>query len=203
MALLWILGLLLSGLIVAALGRLVIPGPNPMSIVMTTAVGIDGALLDGLVGADCLPCCHTPEWSPSWAATHPQNELFTSRVRSRLRCLPAQPRSSRERLPSRTSPTMATSGATRRTPRHQPTAGRRARDRHTRRACAWWRRWAGVCPLRKTSSATTTRSPGSSSAALHHGPPDSPPLSCPGHARRPHLSDIVNRAAPSTEPVPP
>ena len=71
MPLLWILGLLLSGLIVGALGRLVIPGPNPMSIVMTTAVGIDGALLDGLVVADCLPCCHKPEWSPSRGGDSP------------------------------------------------------------------------------------------------------------------------------------
>jgi len=49
--LLWILGLLLSGLIVGALGGLVIPGPNPMSIGMTMVVGIGGSLLGGLVGA--------------------------------------------------------------------------------------------------------------------------------------------------------
>jgi uncharacterized membrane protein YeaQ/YmgE (transglycosylase-associated protein family) len=49
--LLGILGLLLSGLIVGALGRLVIPGPNPMSIGMTIVVGIGGSLLGGLVGA--------------------------------------------------------------------------------------------------------------------------------------------------------
>jgi uncharacterized membrane protein YeaQ/YmgE (transglycosylase-associated protein family) len=49
--LLWILGLLLSGLIVGALGRLVIPGPNPMSIGMTMVVGIGGSILGGLVGA--------------------------------------------------------------------------------------------------------------------------------------------------------
>ena len=48
--LLWILGLLLSGLIVGALGRLVIPRPNPMSIGMTIVVGIGGSLLGGLVG---------------------------------------------------------------------------------------------------------------------------------------------------------
>jgi len=40
----------LSGLIIGALGRLVIPGPNPMSIPMTIAVGIGGSLLGGLVG---------------------------------------------------------------------------------------------------------------------------------------------------------
>jgi uncharacterized membrane protein YeaQ/YmgE (transglycosylase-associated protein family) len=48
--LLFIIGLLLSGLIVGALGRLVIPGPNPMTIAMTIAVGIGGSFLGGLVG---------------------------------------------------------------------------------------------------------------------------------------------------------
>ena len=42
--------LIVSGLIVGALGRLAIPGPNPMSIPMTIAVGVGGTLLGGLVG---------------------------------------------------------------------------------------------------------------------------------------------------------
>jgi uncharacterized membrane protein YeaQ/YmgE (transglycosylase-associated protein family) len=42
--------LLISGLIVGALGRLAIPGPNPMSIGMTILVGIGGSLIGGLVG---------------------------------------------------------------------------------------------------------------------------------------------------------
>lgn len=46
----YLIALVLSGLIVGALGRLVIPGPNPMSIPMTIAVGIGGSLLGGLVG---------------------------------------------------------------------------------------------------------------------------------------------------------
>ncbi len=45
---LFILGLILSGLVVGALGRLAIPGPNPMSIGMTILVGIGGSLLAGL-----------------------------------------------------------------------------------------------------------------------------------------------------------
>jgi uncharacterized membrane protein YeaQ/YmgE (transglycosylase-associated protein family) len=48
---LYILGLILSGLVVGALGRLAIPGPNPMSIGATILVGIGGSLLGGLVGA--------------------------------------------------------------------------------------------------------------------------------------------------------
>jgi uncharacterized membrane protein YeaQ/YmgE (transglycosylase-associated protein family) len=46
----FIIGLLLTGLIVGALGRLVIPGPNPMSIGMTILVGVGGSFLGGLVG---------------------------------------------------------------------------------------------------------------------------------------------------------
>ena len=46
----YIILLLVSGLIVGALGRLAIPGPNPMSIPMTILVGVGGTLLGGLVG---------------------------------------------------------------------------------------------------------------------------------------------------------
>ena len=44
-----ILSLILTGLIIGALGRLAIPGPNPMGILMTIAVGIGGALAGGLI----------------------------------------------------------------------------------------------------------------------------------------------------------
>ncbi len=44
-----IISLIISGLIVGALGRLAIPGPNPMSIGMTILVGLGGSLLGGLV----------------------------------------------------------------------------------------------------------------------------------------------------------
>ena len=47
---LFILGLILSGLIIGALGRLAVPGPNPMSIGMTILVGIGGSLIGGLIG---------------------------------------------------------------------------------------------------------------------------------------------------------
>jgi uncharacterized membrane protein YeaQ/YmgE (transglycosylase-associated protein family) len=45
-----IISLLLGGLIVGALGRLMIPGPNPMSIGMTILVGLGGSLIAGFVG---------------------------------------------------------------------------------------------------------------------------------------------------------
>lgn len=37
------------GIIVGALGRLAIPGPNPMSIGMTILVGIGGAVVGGII----------------------------------------------------------------------------------------------------------------------------------------------------------
>ena len=46
----FILALVLTGLVVGALGRFAIPGPNPMSIGMTILVGIGGAFLGGIVG---------------------------------------------------------------------------------------------------------------------------------------------------------
>lgn len=46
----YILSWILTGLIVGALGRLAIPGPNPMSIPMTILIGIGGSIVGGLVG---------------------------------------------------------------------------------------------------------------------------------------------------------
>ncbi len=45
----FIISLAIVGAIFGALGRLAIPGPNPMSIGMTILVGIGGAFLGGLV----------------------------------------------------------------------------------------------------------------------------------------------------------
>jgi uncharacterized membrane protein YeaQ/YmgE (transglycosylase-associated protein family) len=45
----YVLLLLLSGLVVGSLGRLVIPGPDPMSIPQTIVVGVAGSFLAGLV----------------------------------------------------------------------------------------------------------------------------------------------------------
>jgi len=46
----WIISVILSGLIVGALGRLAVPGPNPMSIGMTILVGIGGSIVGGIIG---------------------------------------------------------------------------------------------------------------------------------------------------------
>lgn len=45
-----IIGLIIGGLIIGALGRLAVPGPNPMSLAMTALVGIGGSLIGGLIG---------------------------------------------------------------------------------------------------------------------------------------------------------
>jgi uncharacterized membrane protein YeaQ/YmgE (transglycosylase-associated protein family) len=44
-----ILGYILTGLIVGALARLVVPGRNPIGIGMTILLGIVGAILGGVV----------------------------------------------------------------------------------------------------------------------------------------------------------
>jgi uncharacterized membrane protein YeaQ/YmgE (transglycosylase-associated protein family) len=46
----FILLLVLTGLVVGALGRLAIPGPDPMGIGQTILVGIGGSLIAGLIG---------------------------------------------------------------------------------------------------------------------------------------------------------
>jgi uncharacterized membrane protein YeaQ/YmgE (transglycosylase-associated protein family) len=46
----FILLLIITGLIVGALGRLALPGPDPMSIGQTILVGIGGSLVAGIVG---------------------------------------------------------------------------------------------------------------------------------------------------------
>ncbi|MEA2157183.1 MAG: hypothetical protein QOE11_3323 [Solirubrobacteraceae bacterium] len=52
--LLFIVILLLVGLAVGALGRLAIPGPDPMSIPMTIAVGVGGSFIGGLISSALL-----------------------------------------------------------------------------------------------------------------------------------------------------
>jgi uncharacterized membrane protein YeaQ/YmgE (transglycosylase-associated protein family) len=48
-AIAYVIALVFNGLIVGALGRLVIPGPDPMSILQTILVGIAASLAGGLV----------------------------------------------------------------------------------------------------------------------------------------------------------
>ena len=45
----YLFALIVSGLVIGALGRLAVPGRNPMGIGMTILLGIGGSLLGGLV----------------------------------------------------------------------------------------------------------------------------------------------------------
>jgi uncharacterized membrane protein YeaQ/YmgE (transglycosylase-associated protein family) len=47
----FLLVLALSGLIIGALARLALPGPDPMGILATIGVGVAGSFLAGLVSA--------------------------------------------------------------------------------------------------------------------------------------------------------
>jgi uncharacterized membrane protein YeaQ/YmgE (transglycosylase-associated protein family) len=46
----YLIGLAFSGLIIGALGRLAIPGRQPMGCLMTIVVGLGGSFVGGLVG---------------------------------------------------------------------------------------------------------------------------------------------------------
>jgi len=46
----WIIGSIITGLIIGALGRLVVPGPNPMSIGLTIVIGIGASFIGGTIG---------------------------------------------------------------------------------------------------------------------------------------------------------
>jgi uncharacterized membrane protein YeaQ/YmgE (transglycosylase-associated protein family) len=47
---LYIIALIVTGLIVGALGRLLLPGRDPMSVLQTIALGIAASLIAGLIG---------------------------------------------------------------------------------------------------------------------------------------------------------
>ena len=56
----YLLWLALIGLVIGALGRLIVPGPDPMGILGTILVGLAGAFLAGLIarglfGSDAGP----------------------------------------------------------------------------------------------------------------------------------------------------
>jgi uncharacterized membrane protein YeaQ/YmgE (transglycosylase-associated protein family) len=53
--LLLIISLLITGLIIGALGRLIVPGHNPMGLFMTALVGIGGALIGAFIARMLWP----------------------------------------------------------------------------------------------------------------------------------------------------
>lgn len=51
MTLEYLLQLLITGLIIGALARLALPGPNPIGFLVTIACGIAGAFIGGIISA--------------------------------------------------------------------------------------------------------------------------------------------------------
>ena len=62
--LVYLIVLAISGLIVGALARLALPGPDPMSIWMTILIGLAGSFIGGLVML-ASPVAATPAGSSS------------------------------------------------------------------------------------------------------------------------------------------
>jgi uncharacterized membrane protein YeaQ/YmgE (transglycosylase-associated protein family) len=46
----YLISLVVVGLVIGALGRLIVPGPNRIGLWATLAVGLGGAILGGLIG---------------------------------------------------------------------------------------------------------------------------------------------------------
>lgn len=60
--LVFLLVLAAFGLIVGAIARLLVPGPNPMGLLGTMAAGVAGAFLGGFVGKLLFGAAYTPGW---------------------------------------------------------------------------------------------------------------------------------------------
>ena len=61
----YLIGLAIFGLIVGALGRLAVPGPQPLGCLGTMASGIAGSFLAGIVGRIIFGRAYAPGWIAS------------------------------------------------------------------------------------------------------------------------------------------
>jgi uncharacterized membrane protein YeaQ/YmgE (transglycosylase-associated protein family) len=46
----YVISLVIVGLVIGALGRLIVPGPNPIGLPMTIGVGLAGSILGAIIG---------------------------------------------------------------------------------------------------------------------------------------------------------
>jgi uncharacterized membrane protein YeaQ/YmgE (transglycosylase-associated protein family) len=46
----YLISLVIVGLVIGALGRLIVPGPNPIGLPMTAGVGLGGSILGAIIG---------------------------------------------------------------------------------------------------------------------------------------------------------
>ena len=56
----YLVGLLISGLVVGAVGRLIVPGRQPLGCLGTIAAGLAGSLVAGLVGRQFFTDSYVP-----------------------------------------------------------------------------------------------------------------------------------------------
>lgn len=63
--LVFLIGLAVSGAVVGALGRLAVPGPNPIGCLGTIAAGVAGSFLAGVVGRLLFGQNYAPGWIAS------------------------------------------------------------------------------------------------------------------------------------------
>lgn len=61
----YLLGLAVFGLVAGAVGRLLVPGPNPLGCLGTMAAGVAGSFLAGLVGRLVFGRGYAPGWIAS------------------------------------------------------------------------------------------------------------------------------------------
>jgi len=54
--------LAITGLVIGAIGRLLVPGPSPLGLVGTMGAGIAGAFIGGIVGRLLFGAALTPGW---------------------------------------------------------------------------------------------------------------------------------------------
>ena len=52
--LIWLIWLAIGGLIIGGLGRLLVPGPNPIGLVRTALAGLAGSFVGGLIARYAL-----------------------------------------------------------------------------------------------------------------------------------------------------
>ncbi len=90
-SLVWFLILLaLFGLIVGAIGRLLVPGPTPLGVLGTMAAGVAGALIGGFVGRLLLGPSLTQGWI--WVLSIVGAVLVVALVSGRERVYTRRPR---------------------------------------------------------------------------------------------------------------
>jgi uncharacterized membrane protein YeaQ/YmgE (transglycosylase-associated protein family) len=78
----YLLSVMIGGLIIGALGRFALPGPQPMGCLATMFVGIGGSLIAGIVGRVLFGENYAAGWILSIAFAALLVWLITRRTRS-------------------------------------------------------------------------------------------------------------------------